>query len=289
MSTVTGSNVRRRAATDLKGLWAPASIFATVVASALLGGSTAAGRTKPPFGSCTPELQVGIDVGSKVFTAFTTPALPAGDDIFVIATGLVGKLPRDPEGFGLLAVDHSGVIGFIKQNPIVYALHDSPGTPTVDIYAGTLSATSKPIVTGLAFGSLSAPIQVPPAGYSLSFFASGAAPTGTPAATATTPSVAAAEEYLALATGFLAADLPKGNKNDLQLAAFQEGFTLDDAANDYLCVIHGSPDAPAVDIGVVWSGSTIATPPLVSDLSFPNATAATGLKVATVNARARVH
>lgn len=222
-------------------------------------------------------LQVGIDVGGKAFTAFTTPSLTASDDLFVIATGLVGKLPRDPEGFGLLVVDHAGVVGFLQQNPIVYALHDSPDAPAVDLYAGTAELASN-----LSFGNLSAPIQVPPstAGYPISFYAAGQGPAnsdaGTAAATITTPALAAGQEYLVLATGFLSP--PAGNTNNFQLAAFEEGFTLGDAANDYVRAIHGSPDAPAVDIGVDASGTL--SPVLFSDVSFPEASAATGLKLA---------
>jgi hypothetical protein len=223
-------------------------------------------------------LQVGIDASSKVVTAFTTPQLTAGDDIFVIATGLLGKLARDPEGFGLLAVDHAGVIGFIKQNPVVYALHDSPNAPNVDIYASALTSTSTPIVAGLAFGKLSAPVQVPPstAGYPLSFFGAGTAvtATSTPAATATTPALAAGESYLAVATGFLPAT---GTQAKFQLDAYEEGFTLNDAANDYVRAIHASPDAPAVDIGVDTGGAL--DPVLFSDVSFPQASAAAGLKL----------
>jgi len=73
---------------------------------------------------------------------------------------------------------------------------------------------------------------------------------------------------------------PNGNTNAFQLDAFQEGFTLTDAANAYLTVIHGSPDAPAVDVGVVASGK-ITQPALISNLAFPSATTpATGLQVA---------
>ncbi len=256
---------------------------APAVATLARFASTPATGVSLPAGQ---SLQVGIDPaggGSAPLTAFTTPALTAGDDLFVIATGLLGKLPRDPEGFGLLVVDHAGVVGFLQQNPFVYALHDSPGAPTVDLYTGTTR-----LAAGLSFGNLSAPIQVPPSttGYPLSVYVAGEGPASNDAGTAaaagpfTSPALVAGQEYLVIATGFLPSVKPNGNTNAFQLDAFQEGFTLTDAANAYLTVIHGSPDAPAVDVGVVASGK-ITQPALISNLAFPSATTpATGLQVA---------
>ena len=43
-------------------------------------------------------LQIGIRVDGVTVTAFTTPELPEGAEITVIATGLLGKLPRERDG-----------------------------------------------------------------------------------------------------------------------------------------------------------------------------------------------
>src|SRR5262249_11842132 len=81
-------------------------------------------------------LPIGIDARGKRVTAFTTPNLPNGADLTIIATGLLGRLPRDPSGFALLAVGPNGSVGFIKQNPYVYVLHGGVDAPDVDLCAG---------------------------------------------------------------------------------------------------------------------------------------------------------
>jgi hypothetical protein len=217
------------------------------------------------------KLQVGIAAGGQTVTAFTTPELPAGGEILVIATGLLGKLARESQGFSLLAVGPDGAIGFVKQNPRVYALHASPDAPAVDLFAGDVELSDN-----LGFGKLSGSIQVPPGAYNLDFFAHAAGsarPQGSAAASAMTPSLAAGEQYLAIATGFLA-----GGTQKFQLAAFQEGFALDDAKNARIRVIHASPDAPAVDVGV--AGQSAISPVVVPNLAFPSATSPEGLSLA---------
>ena len=111
-------------------------------------------------------LAVGIAVGGARVTAFTTPKLPDGANVLVIATGLLGKLARERDGFALLAVGPNGSIGFVKQDPRVYALHASPDAPRVDAFVGNAE-----IVDNLGFGELSKPIQVQPGSYTIDFFA----------------------------------------------------------------------------------------------------------------------
>jgi hypothetical protein len=219
------------------------------------------------------SLQIGIDAAGAVVTAFTTPDLPDGADLFVIATGELASLPRDKSGFSLLVVGPNGTVGFVRQNPTVYALHDSPDAPAVDVYAGTAE-----LAANLSFGQLSAPIQVPPGTYALDFFAHTATmgrPSGSPAATESTGALAAGQRYLAVATGLLA---PGGSGNKFQLDAFAEGFVQNDDKNARIRLIHGSPDAPAVDVGV--DGASGLHPVLFSHLAFPEASDAAGLSVA---------
>jgi Domain of unknown function (DUF4397) len=210
-------------------------------------------------------------------TAFTTPALPAGGEVFVIATGLVGKLGREAAGFSLLAVGPSGSIGFIKQNPIVYALHASPDAPAVDLFAGPGE-----LADNLAFGQISKPIQVPPGAYTIDFFAHAAGstrPGGDPAASKSSGTLEAGQRYLAAATGFLAR---AGATNPFSLVAQAEGFDLSDASKVAVRAWHLSPDAPKVDIGTI-AGSSIT--PVFSGAEFPGATDAKGtlLPPATYN------
>lgn len=206
------------------------------------------------------ELQIAIFSGATRVTAFTTPQLPAGAELFVIATGLLSKLPREADGFTLLAVGPTGSVGFVKQNPVVFALHGSPDAPAVDIYAGAAK-----LVENLAFGELSGAIQVPPGAYDLDFKATGQ---GQTAATLSTPSLAAGERYLAIASGFLT-DNP-----DFRLLPYGDAFG-EAGAQARVRVVHASPDAPAVDVGTV-SGNTVTPVPDFTNLAFEQASIASG-------------
>jgi hypothetical protein len=221
---------------------------------------TDTGETGVPL-TADAKLQIGILAGSARVTAFTTPELPEGAELFVIATGLLGKLPRETDGFSLLAVGPTGSIGFIKQNPTVFALHGSPDAPPVDIYAG-----SAKLVDNLAFGKLSGAVQVPPGAYTLDFKAAGDDAT---AASATTPSLAAGERYLAIASGFLSNGQP-----DFRLLPLGDSFAA--AGMDArVRVVHASPDADAVDVGTV-SGNTLTPVDAFRNLAFEQASTASG-------------
>lgn len=185
-------------------------------------------------------IRITIWAGSPLarVTSFTTPALPEGAELFVIATGLLADLPREENAFSLLAIGPSGAIGFIPQDPTVFALHASPDAPTVDIYAGGAL-----LIDDLSFGDLSGAVQVPPGSYNLEFRV---ATSGQTAATLSTPALEAGERYLAVATGF-------AGQGSLTLLPARDDL-LETAGGARVAVVHASPDAPAVDVGVV-SGS----------------------------------
>jgi hypothetical protein len=210
-------------------------------------------------------LWVGVDAGGDRVTSFTTPKLPAGADVIVIATGLLGDLARERAGFALLGIGPNGSIGFIKQDPVVYALHASPDAPQVDAFAGEAE-----ILDNIAFGNLRGPFQLQPGEYTLDWFAHTAGntrPGGAPAATSTTGKLAAGERYLTIATGFLA-------NGSFELATYRDGFATDVSAPQ-LRAVHSSPDAPRVDIGV--AGATKIDPVLFADLAFGDSSAEGGL------------
>ncbi len=206
-------------------------------------------------------LQVGIEAGGSVVTSFTTPELPAGANLFVIATGLLGNMPREATGFGLLAVGPDGVIGLLPQNPFVHALHASPDAPEVDICVG-----DSHVIVGASFGDL-ARVQVPPGAYDLEFHAAPSDCTGDPASVQSTGNLAAGQQYLAIATGELA---PEPSKEGFTLVAFQEEFKLDAAPNAVFAVIHAA-SAPAVDVGTLNAdGQVEEGTVLVPNLSWPD-------------------
>jgi hypothetical protein len=217
-------------------------------------GDTGEEGVELPAGSA---LQIGIveASGGNRVTTFTTPELPDGGELFVIAIGSLADLARESTGFSLLAAlgAPGGLVGIIGQNPVVYALHGGPDAPAVDIFAGDLE-----LANNLAFGGLSSAIQVPPGSYTLDFFPTSPGPTrpgGAPAASLDTPDLEAGQRYLTVATGFLVPDAQ--GEQPFQLAAFREAFDLTDSSNARVQASHASPDAPAVDIGTVGGGGTI--------------------------------
>jgi hypothetical protein len=201
-------------------------------------------------------------------TAFTTPELPDGGELFVIATGLLGQPARADDGFSLLAVASTGSLGFIKQNPVVYALHGSPDAPAVDIFVG-----DSLLVENIAFSELSDAVQVPPGTYTLDFYGTGTGP-GTPVASFPTPALGAGNGYLAVAAGELA---PEGADEAFTLLPFVELFDPTEAAR--VRAIHASGDAPAVDIGTVDGGTGEIDAVLFENLAFSESSDDSGLEV----------
>lgn len=214
-------------------------------------------------------IQVGIWAGDPLarVTAFTTPELPAGAELFVIATGSLAPKPRAEDGFGLLAVAPTGSIGIIRQNPVVFALHGSPDAPAVDVFAGTAE-----LIDDLAFTELSGGLQVPPGAYTLDFFAHAAGsarPAGDPAASATTPALAAGERYLAIATGFLS------GTPSFRLLPLADEFERE-GTEARVRFVHASPDAPAVDVGTMAENTLT---PVWSSVAFESSSAGAGTAV----------
>ncbi|MHC4937807.1 MAG: DUF4397 domain-containing protein [Planctomycetota bacterium] len=183
-------------------------------------------------------LQIGVRLASNDarVTAFTTPELPLDSQIFVIATGLLSRSASEQEGFSLLAVGPEGTIGFVKQNPVIYALHASPDAPPVKAMSGGAELTGP-----LAFGEMSRPIQVPPGSYPLELVL---ASNGASVRLDQTPTLAAGEAWLATARGF-AADDP-----GLAIDFRKDEFDRDDSVA-LARVVHSSPDAPTVEVGAV--------------------------------------
>ncbi len=211
------------------------------------------------------KLAIGIAKDGAKVTAFTTPALPSGGQLLLIATGLLAKLPRERDGFNLLAIGPNGSVGFIKQDPVVYALHASPDAPAVDAFVGTTE-----LFDNLSFGGLSRPIQVQPGEYQLDFYATtpgSARPDTKPAAVASTGQLAAGERYLAAASGFL-------GQGKFALLGYKEAF---DVKSDKAVIraVHGSPDAPNVDIGVTTNH--VISSVLFPDLGYTKASNEKGL------------
>ena len=219
-------------------------------------------------------LQVGIESEGSVVTAFTTPELPEGANLFVIATGLLGDMPREASGFGLLAVGPDGVIGLIPQNPFVHVFHGGADAPDVDVCVGDTA-----LVSGAAFGDL-ANLQVPPGSYDLEVHAAPSDCTGTPVLTQSSGDLGAGQHYLVIATGELMTEGGIRAGQDLTLAAFQEDFDLEAAPDAVFRVVHAAT-APAVTVGVLNAdGEVEDATVLISGLEWPNASDALAVPAA---------
>jgi hypothetical protein len=213
------------------------------------------------------ELQVGITAGDQRVTAFTTPALPDGAPLYVIAAGRLVATPDaapDTE-LSLFAVGPDGLVGIIPQNPFIYALHASPDAPAVDLRSG-----GQPLASNLSYGQLGR-IQVAPGTATLDVYAAGGS---TSVYSDSVSGLTAGESYLAIAAGFLA---PQPDEGTFRLIALANELG-DPGDGARLQVIHASPDAPAVDISTLM-GAHLAQPLLVSGLRFGELTAAAGLAV----------
>ncbi len=216
------------------------------------------GAAGVPLPAGTP-LAVGIVAEGITVTSFQLPELQGGSHVLVIATGLLGRLPREPEGFGLLAVDDGGTIGFIKQNPTIYALHAGPDAPEVDLCVGDTT-----LAAHLSFGQMAA-AQVPPGSYDVDAYVAPSGCAGTPAMSDAVDGLVAGERYLVIATGELT---PIMGEPPLQLQVYSDRFDVDQPAMSALQLVHAA-SAPEVDVGIV-TGEVIENGNLVAPgLAWP--------------------
>ena len=216
------------------------------------------------------ELRIGILAGLPLapVTSFTVPALPAGHEALIVASGLLSADPAGAAGFSLLAFTPTASAR-IAQDPLVYALHAGPDAPAVDLY----TPDTQPLALGLSFGDLSAGFRAAPRSQVINVWPAGVEHGAAPAASATTPALAAGQSYLVIASGFLAAG--EGEQAFGLIAAAAE-FDREDAAAR-VRIIHASPDAPAVDVGTLHGEALGAL--LAIDLSYGQTTPGKGVSV----------
>jgi len=218
-------------------------------------------------------LQVGIVTGTPAarVTAFTTPELGAGNQWFVIATGLLPSTDTAVnDGFGLLAVNQMGAVAFIKQNPRVHVVHAGADAPAVDLFAGPAGAGANTARTLQIVDNLSYPtgsgamtsgglasVQVPPGSYGIDIFpyaAGSTRPSGAPAFTVPTLALSPGRQYVAIAAYFLAPQAGQTPPDSAFTVLPLEYAMTNDAMNasaPRVVAVHASGDAPSVDIGVL--------------------------------------
>jgi len=224
-----------------------------------------------PYGAFTPYLDLpaannyyldikpaGVD--QIVATYRADLAALSGQAIRVFASGFLGSTP----GFGLFAALSNGTVVALPFAPVarVQVIHNSP-EPTVDVYAGpALLLNDFEYLEATAFGYLPAGLPIP----------LGIAPgNSTSAADAffnTTITLENGKTYLVVASG-VAGD---PNTPFTLLVNDMGRERAENPAQVELAVLHGSPDAPAVDVLSTFDGSTI-----VSDLAFGEFTSYLGI------------
>ena len=173
--------------------------------------------------------------------------------------------------FGLHSANGQGAYGAATD------LMPSPGSEQLIANGSVASetlATGTPLVTDLSYGQIAGPIQVPPGDYDLGIFPAGAG--GTPVASTHTPVLEPGQEYLAIASGFLA---PNAGEAAFDVLYFADQADTTDVHAARLRAVHASPDAPAVDISPVDNSGAIVAPVLVEAISFGDADAAAGRSV----------
>jgi hypothetical protein len=239
-----------------------------VTALAAFGDTGEAGIEVP----ANTGLQIGVVSTGTTVTAFTTPKFAARDGVFMIATGFVAKLAREPFGLATLAVMPDSSTVLVRQNPRVYVLHASTDAGGLDAFVG-----AKEVVDNASFGDLKL-VQVPPGTAKLDFFAGTAGattrPTGAALFSATTPALEAGNNYLGVAAGTVSTTTPT-----IQLITLTEGFSLTTPTGSRFRAVHASADTPAVDVGLVTTPGTLVTPPAFAGLTFGDASAAEGSPV----------
>jgi hypothetical protein len=149
------------------------------------------------------------------------------------------------------------------ENGRVRVMHASPDTPPVDIFVNGEKA-----VTGLAFPNNTGYVSLPAGGYNVKVFVSPSDGTGTPALEADLQ-VAGGSDYTVLAVG-------RVGDGSLSLLPLQDNNATPAVGQAHVRLVHASPDAPAVDVGVAGTGLTV-----FSGVAFKGASAYTPVAAGT--------
>lgn len=179
----------------------------------------------------------------------TVPALTAGEELLLIATGNPGQPFRSPaNGFALLVVDQDSNVSWIKEQPWIHLLHVSD-VSTVDVYRSNQTAAANKLTDDLE-GETMARFQLPASGtgFTLKAVAGDAvAGTATALATGATSTLEAGEHYL----GYIAGDT---------IETLREHFDLEQPTKVVVRGAHASSTiAETVDFGVEAGGSLTST------------------------------
>jgi hypothetical protein len=175
------------------------------------------------------------DAGSdpEQYTSFTVPPVAQGDEVLLIATGLLESLAREPDGFSMIAVGRDGSLGLIRQDPELFFLHGSRDAATLEVCLG-----DEDVAANFDYGEIRS-TRLSPDAYQLNVFNYPAGCVGTPLSPApnTTGSLEAGERYLMLVTGEVT---PDPGEAAIQIATFDDVFPLGDETQARVRFVHGA-------------------------------------------------
>jgi hypothetical protein len=210
--------------------------------------------------------QIRARVAGQTAIAFDsgTVSLAAGASLVVVAVPDSGPSASPIQ---LLTVPASGATGLIRDSRAsVRVAHFSPNVPAVDVFLkapGAANSASNRVLNGVIFPQDSGFLQVPAGTYDASVALAG---TLDGVLNLKGASLARGSNTSVFAIGLLGGS----GAQTLQLKAFADDRTPV-AGKAKVRVIHLSPDAPAVDVVVLASGTIAAR--AVTNLAYGSATA----------------
>lgn len=152
----------------------------------------------------------------------------------------------------------------------VRIMHASPDTPAVDIFVEGEKA-----VADLAFQEDTGYIALPAGAYNVKVFPAPSDGSGAPALEADLD-VAAGKDYTILAVGQL-------GDGSLELLPLEDNNAAPAAGQAHIRLIHASPDAPAVDVGVAGTATNV-----FSNVAFKGVGAYTPVPAGTYDLEVKV-
>ncbi len=200
------------------------------------GGPVSRFETTDPAG-----FEIGTEGGGRLFlsdegsmaelTSFTAPSLSEGDEVLLVATGRLGSLAREDQGFAIIAVGSEGLLRVLRQDPEVFVLHGSRGVGGLEACVGDTEGAAN-----VEYGTIQS-TRVSPGTYDIDSYTYPSGCSGTALNTNSTGALEPGQRYLLLLTGELE---PEAQEAGFQLEAYQDVFTLDAPDDASLRFVHGA-------------------------------------------------
>lgn len=203
------------------------------------------------------ELLEDVESDPEQYTSFTMPPVAEGDEVLLIATGFLGSLARESDGFSVIAVGNEGTLELIRQDPELFFVHGARDAGTLEACLGDVE-----IAANFDYGEIQS-TRIAPDTYELNIFdyPSGCVGESLSPAPNTTGSLEAGERYLMLVTGEVT---PDPGEAGIQIATFDDVFPVADDELARVRFVHGA-SYTQVFVGALEGGSI----PLTNVLTDP--------------------